>query len=238
VYLCSDDSFIICYITILTGGASTGGSVSWDDGQRWTPKLLYTENNRLGLAGCWNVKLVVVSRLDKRNTLGSALATLALTTTVECKRLNSMLSIVHDKLRLVREKIVLNRVGVHKQIHGRVINIEVLERHHIINVMRLGGSKDDTNVFALGEGVEHCDLGEFQITLGGEFDGEVAASVVLVVAVGFLNALQAPFFSASLYGIVEGGGVHFTLEPKIFLSHESLGKNWCWKMDGDGWTSK
>mmetsp|Transcript_35801 Transcript_35801/g.78396 ORF Transcript_35801/g.78396 Transcript_35801/m.78396 type:complete len:317 (+) Transcript_35801:123-1073(+) len=112
-----------------------------------------------------------------------------------------------------------------KEHHRLLVNVEVLQDHGIFEMIGLGGTEYDGNVLPTRQGVEHGNLGEVAAGGIGKLDGEVAAAVVLGVAVGLLDALDAPFVGAALDGHVEGGGVNFLLGPQIGLGHEAFGED-------------
>jgi hypothetical protein len=135
------------------------------------------------------------------------------TRTILLERLHTVRSMVHDIISLIREERILHRLRIDKQVHGRIVNVKMLELDHVVNVLALGAAEDDADVLPLGEGVEHGNLRQLEVGLPGELDGEVATAVVLGVAVRLLDALEAPFVGAALDGGGEGGGVHFFAGP-------------------------
>ena len=109
--------------------------------------------------------------------------------------------------------------------HGLLIDVEMLNDHHVLEVGGLGRTKDDGDVLPTGEGVQHGNLGQVAAGRVGQLDGQIAAAVVLGVAVGLLHALEAPLVGAALDGCVEGVGIDLVLGPKVGLGHESLGED-------------
>ena len=112
-----------------------------------------------------------------------------------------------------------------EQHHGLLIDVEMLNDHHILEVGGLGRTKDDGDVLSTREGVEHGNLGEVAAGRVGQLDGQIAPAVVLGMAVGLLHALEAPLVGAALDGCVEGVGIDLVLGPKVGLGHESLGED-------------
>ena len=110
--------------------------------------------------------------------------------------------------------------------HGLLVDVEMLDDHHVLEMSRLGRPEDDGDVLSARQGVQHGDLGQVASCRIGQLDGQIASAVVFRMAVGLLHPLEAPLVGAALDGGVEGGGVDLVLGPEVGLGHESLGEDW------------